>query len=1067
MLKNTNVNNFNGGICELNNKNLLNLLHSRVVCPSVYSKKIYNLFILMRMKNRFSSMGKTLLGAMCLLSMGGITYSCSDDYDLDETMPSFLGGSIYDELKARDFKTVVRLIEDLGYKEVLEKTGSKTLFVADDDAYKRFFDNNTSWLKADGSPVKSYEDLSISQKRWLLNGAMLNSAYVLEMLAHFGKEKNQCLRQMSAATAVDSIRYWKWNELPENLNEGETDEEGNTNGDKRFWDKYRKESVGGIYMATDKTSPMLTHFLEGQMKEKLITRGDIAFVLNDKNGWSDDEENRSYVYGSKIIKQDVTCLNGYFHVLDSVLVTPLNMAEVIRTNGNTNYFSAMLERFSAPYYDYDLTVQYKALHDIDADSVFHKRYLSERSIGNSKIATDPDKKSLGDFPYLPFDPGWNELTSSETVSKEKDMGAMFVPDDAAMETYFVEGAGRVLMDRYAKRENTRENLMYNLHQIPLDIIEALLSNLMKDSFLETVPSKYLTIMNDAQDQMFPASNPDYATVDKYKECFDKCLMANNGVVYVMNRVMSPADYASVIAPALYSKNAQVVKTVARADDAFIQGSSYNSAPLKRYYSTYLKAMQSRFSFFVPTDEGLSTYGIVDPMSLAKGPSNKAAWRYWRFAYKNAPNSKLPLRAEAFKYNVETGQNPETDVKQTAGGTAANVSEPSQDLGSGSGKVKKSLMIDMMDQHILVHENDDKEGVNSKRMYYNSRGGAPILVEEKGDKAKNGKGMKVKGGYEIQLAADDYDSNDYSCEVVEGYDLSPETNGYGNGMTYMLDRPMQPTTHSVYNIMRSDEGHYSEFFNLCNTEFSSDDLALIGLKNPEWTDTDEDWVAEQNKYRIFTDASGYNAANDEKLVRFFNNYRYTIYVPTNEAMQQAYEAGLPTAESIQKFIEDNTILPEVDEESGEDAKPTMLPENQLKAQAMINMLVNFVKYHFQDQAFYVDHVENEGQYQTSCVDIVNNVYLTVGMKQTDGKITVTDASGAAQDVIEPYNILARDSNFDKKVSSTATSINNSSYAVLHQIAKPLNFMKDFNGRYDGQWASPAKAKAFLAKYRILK
>ena len=77
----------------LNIKKLLNLLPiSKSVQTRIYNKNIY-LIDLMRMKNRFSKMGKSLLGAMCLLSTCGITYSCSVDYDLDETMPSFLGGS--------------------------------------------------------------------------------------------------------------------------------------------------------------------------------------------------------------------------------------------------------------------------------------------------------------------------------------------------------------------------------------------------------------------------------------------------------------------------------------------------------------------------------------------------------------------------------------------------------------------------------------------------------------------------------------------------------------------------------------------------------------------------------------------------------------------------------------------------------------------------------------------------------------------------------------------------------------------------------------------------------------
>ena len=133
----------------------------------------------MRMKNRFCRIGKSLIGAACLLSTCGITYSCSDDYDLDETRPSFLGQSIYDELKNRQdrkFTTVIRLIDDLDYKDVLSKTGSKTLFDADDDAYSQFFANN-SW------GVSRYEDLSKSQKKLLLYGSMLDNAYVLEMLS--------------------------------------------------------------------------------------------------------------------------------------------------------------------------------------------------------------------------------------------------------------------------------------------------------------------------------------------------------------------------------------------------------------------------------------------------------------------------------------------------------------------------------------------------------------------------------------------------------------------------------------------------------------------------------------------------------------------------------------------------------------------------------------------------------------------------------------------------------------------------------------------------------------------
>ncbi|MBQ2123295.1 MAG: hypothetical protein II200_04810 [Bacteroidaceae bacterium] len=151
------------------------------------------------MKNHFSKMGKVLLGAT-LLSTVNFT-SCSDDdfhlKDYEDNAPSFLGQSLYHELSRRgNFQTVVKLIEDLEYAEVLSKTGSKTMFVAPDSAWEEFFRNN-SW------GVSSYEELSKNQKRVLLNNSMLNNAYVMEMLANTEDGgKNLCLRQITSASAL-------------------------------------------------------------------------------------------------------------------------------------------------------------------------------------------------------------------------------------------------------------------------------------------------------------------------------------------------------------------------------------------------------------------------------------------------------------------------------------------------------------------------------------------------------------------------------------------------------------------------------------------------------------------------------------------------------------------------------------------------------------------------------------------------------------------------------------------------------------------------------------------------
>lgn len=1059
-------------------------------------------------------MGKVLLSATCLLSAVGLTYSCTDDYDLDTTMPGYLRQSIYDELKDNgNFKTTVRLIDDLNYADVLAKTGSKTLFVADDEAYAKFFSEG-------GNPwgVRSYDELSVPQKKYLLYNAMLNNAYVMEMMsntqssgsfgnANFVSGSNLCLRQASAATATDTIPCFMWHELPDNQNQATADDAGDAKYG-RFWDWYRNQDhKNRMFLVCDNTTPMMTHFLENNLKYKNITNDDVAFILGVEPYGT---ENRSYIYDARVKEQDVTCMNGYYNVLDKVLLAPSNMAEMIRTNGETKLFSRILDRFSAPFYNSTLTNNAQTLYASVDDSVFVKRYFSTRSNGG-KLTTNPvTLNPMPDFPVLNFDPAWNGYSSSNTIASEEDMAAMFVPSDKALADYFLTGGGSVLMARYATRENTAENLEFNIDQIPLDIISALVNNLMKASFCETVPSKYLTIMNDARDQMF--NGGDYPTLDAYKKIIDKCLLANNGVVYVMNRVISPADYASVIAPALYSKNTRVVRTVVRADENFIQGSDYGNAPLQQYFSTYLKAMQSSFTFFVPTDEGLKQYGYVDPASIATG--NARNYRYWTWNYatgnSSAAGKTISIQADAYVYNPATGQNGTPgEGTDTWKGTTFR-SAYSQNLSAAYGDTKQKLLIEMINQHIIVHDNDDNDGVlGSKRKYFLSRDGAPVYIKQAGD--ATGNGMVVNGGWQLQLAGDGIAENDHDCKVQEAYDLSKGTNGYGNGHTFLIDRPMQPSMQSVYSLVKQltdndetngtpVEGEEKEptFLDLC-MGYSVDILANAGLRDKaakealaagNITDltafTNDDWASAAALYRIF--ASGKVAASTyygaDQLVRFFNNYRYTVYVPTNKSVKEAIAKGLPTWESIKDFLdkteEDIFVLDEEGNKIEDSENPTgyktekgWTEENRVKAQAMITMLVNFIKYHFQLESVFVDNVNNTDTYQTSSIDEVNNVYIPVKVQQTNGAISIVDNSGATVKVVKDegkYNLLARDARFNVNPSTNASScrfIETSSYAVVHQVDNVLNFAKLTDGRYDSAWSSAAKAKKFVKKYQIKK
>ena len=151
--------------------------------------------------------------------------SCEDS--LLTGTPSWLGSSIYDELAKRgEYSTTLRLIDDpvINQSEVLKLTGSKTLFVANDQAYERFFANN-KW------GVKKYEDLSDAQKLTLFNNSMVNSAYLIELLSSISASGNDeprqglCMRRATAMSVYDSVPNLLVSTLPKN----------------EYWDNLREE----------------------------------------------------------------------------------------------------------------------------------------------------------------------------------------------------------------------------------------------------------------------------------------------------------------------------------------------------------------------------------------------------------------------------------------------------------------------------------------------------------------------------------------------------------------------------------------------------------------------------------------------------------------------------------------------------------------------------------------------------------------------------------------------------------------------------------------------------------
>ena len=603
--------------------------------------------------------------AAVALSACLVNFTACNKYDLDVNDPEGWGASIYSYL-AEDghYTNTVRLIDDLGMREVLSKTGSKTMFVADDDAYARFYANN-EW------GVRSYEQLTTSQKKMLLMGSMINSSYQVDDLSSLEAPQGssdpvdgQCMRRYSSQTMYDTISVVKTQDLP---NMSPEDWRWN-----QTWKKFNDRSE--IVLMRDETTPPMLHFIEAQMTNNKITNDDYNFLYNYT---TDRQPGDASVNGIKITGSNIRCSNGFIHKMEDVIMPLDNMAEIVAKKPQTSIYNKLLERFCAPFaLPKDVVEQYNLYYNKNVDSVFQKRFFSEKSQGGARLNYDDNGTIVQSL--LKFDPEWNtyyEGVLGGNSALEKNMGFMLVPSNAAMETYWNEGPGKVLKEQYGSWDN-----------VPMKVVVKLLNNNMLTSFIDNgVPSKFNSILNDANDPM-----------GVKKESIDSVWLGCNGAVYLTNEVFSPTSFVSVLYPAT------VNQTMAVIDWAVTQWQ----------YDVYLNSLNSYYSFFIPPNDALLKY--IDPASFGREPQEMYLFHY------DASLSN-PVWAEIYEYDMETGETGELLREE-------------RDVNN-----LKSKLRDVLDNHIVVGNVEDGN------TYYKTKGGQELKVL---NASMGANGMTVEGSMQL-------------------------------------------------------------------------------------------------------------------------------------------------------------------------------------------------------------------------------------------------------------------------------------------------------------------------------
>lgn len=755
--------------------------------------------------------------------------------------PASLGGSIYEELKNPNpdhltgtFKTYLRLVDDLNYSSTLSRTGSKTVFPANDEAFERFFQSN-KW------GVTSYEELSNSQKKLLLYSSMIDNALLVSMLSNVsggtdGITAGLGLKHPTSVSVIERLEhYYDAAQMPAN---------------NSWWKKYYQT---GIDVVSDNTRPMMVHFTREQMVNNNITTIGENSDFSILTGETYDEASKpAYIFNDRIINRDITCMNGYIQQLQDVLLPPGNMAQVLRDENETSIFSRMVDYFAAPYYDAATTNQYNdwavANNVPTIDSIYQVRYLSSRS-QNASLVVDPSGNTMGQGRYLSYDPGWNQYYPAHANSSSidysiTDMGAMFVPCDAAIKKYFLPGgSGAFLIDIYGTKDNTEANLLENLDSMYVknpQVISAFIKNLQKNSFVETVPSKFESIINDASENM--GMNLDY--LKKNSDGKYDIKIANNGVIYILKDMIAPDEYQAVLAPASSYPDMRIMNWA-------IQDRKYLGVDFK----FYLLAMSANYAFFIPEDEAFNAY-YIDPTSLGH-----AKPEVLHFYYNEKKNPVV--RCDRYYYDVATG---------TLGDCIGEVADISQ---------RSSQLVDILNYHTVLMESGETFGHNK---YYKTKHGGEICLQGNGEA-----GSSIVSGAQIDNGA--------APSVIKA------VYNEKNGTAFRVSNIIQAPQNSVAKTLKNND-QFSEFYEACAGFSATDILKWAGISD----ETNSFGTTEQDQYIIFTSTygTGKNAIKKACLdenVKMFNTYNYTLYAPDNAAMEEAYANGLPRWSNIQALFEE--------------------------------------------------------------------------------------------------------------------------------------------------------------------
>ena len=425
---------------------------------------------------------------------------------------------------------------------------------------------------------------------------------------------------------------------------------------------------------------------------------------------------------------------------------------------------------------------------------------------------------------------------------------------------------------------------------------------------------------------------------------------------------------------------------------FFNGTEANTNKLyEDFYAMIPSGSSTNLSLLVPTDEALAHV----PYILSITSQHPALLKIEKSA-NGRGNPPLNIGRILYGYDFYTGELSETPY------VLYQLSESQLCL----------YLAQMLRSHTIMHRDEDRErGLYSGNEFYVALDGNPIRVIR-----EDGQIVGFQSAYHLwnQQRGLTAMSGGSTASLTRANITQQRTKE--NGTIYCIDNTLEATPSSVYSILSGSEleegqaNPFEKFFELCQ-------------------------MCNSKESHIFTNNGGlYDLGLD-----FIGNVPFTLYVPTNEAIEQEMGSVISEIDNLYTQL------------GGDEVPEETSKELQSQIQEKQALITDFVKAHIHFGMEIADQLPFQRSHSTVLVKKENLVTPWLDVRGLgNGKMTVTDECGNTRNILDAHkNIFVREAHctLSGKAYSPQgiVSLNNIllegyAHGVIHQIDGVLRYNK---------------------------